>query len=146
VAGRKRRFSRLAVITALSLTVAAPTLAKARIMTPHTNHQFRQVQLPTGVPNRYRPGLWTLNPGTGRLRLCVLGSGDASSPVMACSPWSGAGAVGRYYLMPMQNLRYGKWHSQPGLWILNRRTGTARACVITDLKDPTGALKCSSTQ
>jgi hypothetical protein len=33
-----------------------------------------------------------------------------------------------------------------GLWILNRQSGHARACVITDMNDPTGSLRCSKVQ
>ena len=145
MADRNRSILRSLGLVALMLAATTPAFAKSRYI-GHVNHQFRQVQLPTGVKGQFRIGLWTLNPGNGRLRLCVLGDGKEGTSVMRCSAWSGGGPAGRYYLMPMHRVRRHSWQSPPGLWILNRHTGSARACLITDMKDPTGSLRCSNTQ
>lgn len=145
MAAHKRSILRSVALVALMLSATAPSLANARIVR-HVNHQFRQVQLPTDVPGQVRIALWTLNPSDGRLRLCVLNDGKKGAQVMTCSAWSGGGPSGRYYLMPMNRVRRQSWQSPAGLWILNRQTGHARVCLITDLKDPAGSLRCSNTQ
>ena len=146
MAARTHSMFRSIALVVVILSLAAPSLANARIVMRHANHQFRQVKLPTDRPNEFRIGLWTLNPSNGRLRLCVLNNGKEGASVMSCSAWSGGGPAGRYYLMPMHRVRRHSWQSPPGLWILNRQTGSARACLITDLKDPTRTLRCSNTQ
>jgi len=145
VAVRKHSILRSVALVALMLSATAPAFAKTSFIR-HANHQFRQVKLPTDVPGQFRIGLWTLNPGNGRLRLCMLNDGKEGASVMKCSAWSGGSPSGRYYLMPMHRVRRHSWQSSPGLWILNRQTGHARACLITDMKDPTGSLRCSNTQ
>ena len=142
---RDHSMLRSVALVALMLSVTAPALAKSQFVR-RVQHQFRQVQLPTDVPGQIRIGLWTLNPSNGRLRLCVSNNGKERAPAVTCSAWSGGGPAGRYYLMPMQRMRRNSWQSPPGLWILNYQTGNARACLITELKDPAGSLKCSNMQ
>jgi hypothetical protein len=145
VAAPEHSILRSAALAALMLSATAPALAKTQFVR-QVNHQFRQVQLPTDAPGQFRIGLWTFNPSNGRLRLCVLNDGKEGASAMTCSAWSGGGPSGQYYLMPMRRVRRHSWQSPPGLWILNRQTGHVRACLITELKDPTGSLRCSSTQ
>ena len=142
---RKHSMLQSVALVAMMLSVTAPAFAKTQFVR-RVQHQFRQVQLPTDVPGRFRIGLWTLNPSDGRLRQCVSNIGKEGGPVVTCSAWSGGGPSGRYYLMPMQRPRRHSWQSPPGLWILNYQTGNARACLITELKDPAGSLKCSNMQ
>lgn len=133
----------IAASTAAVMIAASHTTAASRIIR-HSNHQFQQVQLPTGKPGQMRVGMWVFNPGNGRIRLCVLGDKDDEA-VMSCSAWTGEGPAGRYRLQQMYTFRR-PGARRSGIWILNYRTGTARACLINDLANPIGSLKCSQTQ
>lgn len=130
---------------ALALTA---TIGVAHSRVPHTqDHQFQQALLPTDTPGLYKLGIWVFNRANGRIRLCVLNEdGEANAPVMKCSPWMGSGPAGQYYLMQIRRHPRQPGHFRAGLWILNRETGHARACVITDINDPTGTLRCSKVQ
>ena len=136
--------SALIAAGAAALTIVAADFAAASRIVRHVNHQFQQVRLPTGAPGVFRVGMWVFNPGNGRIRLCVLGNGSEEA-VMSCSPWTGEGPAGRYRLQQMYPTRRpGAMRS--GIWILNYQTGTARACLIGDLANPVGSLKCSPTR
>ena len=65
---------------------------------------------------------------------------------MTCSAWVGEGPPGAYRLMQIRINRRNITNIRAGLWILNYKTGDARACVITDIDDPTGSLKCSKSR
>ena len=135
-----------AFIAAAAATVAiavADVSAASRIIR-HSNHQFQQVQLPTGKPGQMRVGMWVFNPSNGRIRLCVLGD-QTDEAVMSCSAWTGEGPAGRYRLQQMYTFRR-PGARRSGIWILNYRTGTARACLINDLTNPVASLKCSPTR
>jgi len=130
---------------ALAFTAAAGT-AQARVP-PAQQHQFQQAMLPTDTPGAYRLGLWIFNASNGRIRLCVLNEeAEAGAPVMKCSAWTGNGPEGQYYLMQIRRHPRQPGKFRAGLWILNRASGQARACVITDMNDPTGTLRCSKVQ
>ena len=128
-----------ALAAALAVT-AAPCAAFAQ-------HQFQQAMLPTDTPGHYKLGIWAFNSVNGRIRLCVLNEdAEAGAPVMKCSPWTGSGPTGQYYLMQIRRHPRQPGRFRAGLWILNRETGNTRACVITDMNDPTGSLRCSKVQ
>lgn len=131
--------------TAVALAASAGA-TQARI--PYNQqYQFQQALLPTDVPNEYRFGMWIFSPTSGRIRLCVLNeNGEANAPVMKCSPWTGNGPAGPYYLMQIRRHASQPGRYRAGLWILNRANGEARACVISDMKDPTASLRCSSVE
>lgn len=130
---------------ALALTAIAGT-AQSRV--PYTQqHQFQQALLPTDTPGAYKLGIWVFNRANGRIRLCVLNDeAEAGAPVMKCSAWTGSGPAGQYYLMQIRRHPRQPGRFRAGLWILNRESGHARACVITDMNDPTGSLRCSKVQ
>ena len=136
---------------ALPLMIAAAIglsgTSAARAQYAHgAQHQFQQAMLPTKTAGRFRLGLWIFNATNGRLRLCVLNETDETAPVMKCSAWAGNGPKGRYYLMQIRmQARYGA-QARSGLWILNRQTGQARACVVGNVDDPTTSLRCSKVQ
>lgn len=136
----------LGVCLAFAATLGAAAPADARI-SYSSRHQFQYAQIPTSVQGRFRIGLWAFNPATGKVRLCVLGGakGEAGK-VMTCSAWVGEGPPGAYRLMQIRINRNNVTGFRAGLWILNYKTGDARACVITDIDDPTGSLKCSKSQ
>ncbi|HUT51560.1 MAG TPA: hypothetical protein VM325_19700 [Alphaproteobacteria bacterium] len=130
---------------ALVLTAAAGT-AGARVPIAQ-QHQFQQAMLPTDTPGAFRLGIWVFNRANGRIRLCVLNDeAEAGAPVMKCSTWTGSGPAGLYYLMQIRRHPRQPGRFRAGLWILNRASGHTRACVITDMKDPTGTLRCSKIQ
>jgi hypothetical protein len=122
-----------------ALSAASP--AAADIRRP-VRYQFQQVLLPTGDPQDYRVGLWTLDPGTGRVRLCVADDA-AKGPVMECSEWTSAGPQGHYRLMQMRVRRRRGMPVQAGVWVINYRTGNVRACLIGDPDKPAASLRCS---
>lgn len=138
----------LCAIVAFGTVAGTPASASARHgFSTSSRHQFQYAQIPTSVQNRYRVGLWTFNPGTGKLRLCVLGGGKGEpGRIMTCSAWVGESPPGTYRLMQIRINRNNVSGFKAGLWIINYRTGDARACVITDVDDPTGSLKCSKSQ
>jgi len=141
--------SRTLIPAALGVAFAlAATTGIAQSRVPYSNqHQFQQALLPTDTPGQYKLGIWTFNRANGRLRLCVLNEeAEANEPVMKCSPWMGSGPAGQYYLMQIRRHPRQPGRFRAGLWILNRETGHARACVITDMNDPTGSLRCSKVQ
>jgi len=141
------RMTRTLILAALgaALTLTA-TAAQSRVPSSR-QHQFQQARLPTDTPGQYKLGIWAFNRGNGRLRLCVLNEeAEASEPVMKCSAWTGSGPAGQYYLMQIRRHPRQPGRFRAGLWILNRQTGHTRACVITDMKDPTGSLRCSAAQ
>ena len=135
----------LSACLALATTLGASAPADARI-SYSSRHQFQYAQLPTSVQGRYRIGLWAFNPENGKVRLCVLGGKGETGKVMTCSSWVGEGPPGSYRLMQIRINRNNITDFRAGLWILNYKTGDARACVITDVDDPTGSLKCSKSQ
>lgn len=106
-------------------------------------HQFRQVMLPTDVPNQFRPALWIMNPLSGKIRLCVL---DGADKAMTCSAWTGQESQGKYRILPIYIRRNRPGMNKAGLWIVDYGTGAVRACTIGDLANPTTTLKCSSAQ
>lgn len=128
-----------ALLAAAALAAAVP--AAADIRRP-VRYQFQQVMLPTSDPQDYRVGLWTLDPDTGRVRLCVTDD-EAKGPVMECSAWTSEAPAGRYQLMQMQARRRHGMAVQAGVWIVNYETGSARACLIGDLEKPAASLRCS---
>jgi len=134
-----------AALAAIAIGLIAMSAAQARIM-PSRQHQFQQALLPSKIPGQYRVGLWVFNAANGRLRLCVLNEDKDPAPVMKCSPWAGEGPAGLYYLMQIRIRARSGVKARAGLWILNRRSGQARACVIRDMDDPTGSLRCSKVQ
>jgi hypothetical protein len=138
----------LCAIVAFGTVAGTPASASARHgFSASSRHQFQYAQIPTSVQNRYRVGLWTFNPGTGKLRLCVLGGGKGEpGRIMTCSAWVGESPPGTYRLMQIRINRNNVSDFKAGLWIINYRTGDTRACVITDIDDPTGSLKCSKSQ
>lgn len=135
----------LCACLALATTLGASGPADARIAYS-SRHQFQYAQIPTSVQGRYRIGLWAFNPANGKVRLCVLGGKGEANKVMTCSAWIGEGPPGAYRLMKIRINRNNITDFRAGLWILNYVTGDARACVITDIDDPTGSLKCSKSQ
>jgi hypothetical protein len=142
-------FSRTLIPAALVVATAiAATTSVAKSRVPHAQqHQFQQAMLPTDTPGKYKLGIWAFNRGNGRIRLCVLNEeAEASDPVMKCSAWTGSGPAGQYYLMQIRRHPRQPGRFRAGLWILNRVTGHTRACVITDMNDPTGSLRCSASQ
>lgn len=138
----------LCAVVAFGTIIGTPASASARYSsTASSRHQFQYAQIPTSVQNRYRVGLWSFNPGTGKLRLCVLGGAKGEpGKIMTCSAWVGEGPPGSYRLMQIRVNRNNVSDFKAGLWIINYRTGDTRACVITDVDDPTGSLKCSKSQ
>jgi hypothetical protein len=143
------RLSRTLIPAALGAAfalTAASGAVQARV--PYNQYyQFQQAMLPTDTPNEYRLGIWIFSPANGRIRLCVLNEdAEATAPVMKCSAWTGSGPAGQYYLMQIRRHPSQPGRYRAGLWILNRETGHARACVITDMKDPTGTLHCSKVE
>ena len=132
------------LIAAAAIALLAGTVSVSARVVASTNHQFKQVQLPTGSQGEFNVGIWIFNPANGRIRLCVLGNGN-DQPAMTCSPGAGEGPAGRYYLQQIHSYRR-PGMKRSGIWILNRQTGAARACVISDLDNPVGSLKCSKTQ
>lgn len=130
-----------AALGAALVLAAIPDAALAQ------SHQFQQALLPTDTPGLYKLGIWAFNRTNGRIRLCVLNEdGEANEPIMKCSAWTGSGPAGQYYLMQIRRHPRQPGRFRAGLWILNRQSGNARACVITDMKDPTGSLRCSNIQ
>jgi len=121
-----------ALLGAVVALTASAGATKAR-MPYNQQYQFQQALLPTDVPNEYRFGMWIFSPTNGR-------------PVMKCSPWTGNGPAGQYYLMQIRRHASQPGRYRAGLWILNRANGEARACVISDMKDPTASLRCSSVE
>jgi hypothetical protein len=144
--GLPRKLIPAALGAALAFAATAPGAAQARL--PFSQqHQFQQARLPTDTPNVYRLGMWIFSATTGRVRLCVLNDeAEQTAPVMKCSAWTGNGPAGRYYLMQIRRHARMPGRFRAGLWILNRKSGHVRACVITDTKDPTGTLRCSKVQ
>jgi hypothetical protein len=143
------RMTRTLILAALGAALAfTATTGAAKSRVPYARqHQFQQALLPTDTPGKYKLGIWAFNRGNGRLRLCVLNEeAEASEPVMKCSAWTGSGPAGQYYLMQIRRHPRQPGRFRAGLWILNRETGHTRACVITDMKDPTGSLRCSGSQ
>lgn len=110
----------------------------------NVRHQFRQVMLPTNVPNQFRPALWIMNPVSGKIRLCVVDGGGEKA--MSCSAWTGQGSHGKFSILPIYVRRRQPGNVKAGLWIVDYQTGAVRACTIGDLANPTGSLKCSGAQ
>jgi hypothetical protein len=141
------KFSVLGLGAVLAFTIPAGIAASSNAQpSASVRHQFQYAQLPTSVQGRYRTGLWAFNPATGKVRLCVLGGKAESGAVMSCSAWIGEGPPGSYRLMPININRRNITGFRAGIWILNYKTGDTRACVIADVDDPTGSLKCSKSQ
>ena len=138
----------LCALIGFGMVLGASAAATARhSFAASARHQFQYAQIPTSVRNRYRVGLWTFNPGTGKIRLCVLGGGkEEAGKIMTCSAWVGEGPPGTYRLMQIRTNRNNTTSFRAGLWIINYVTGDVRACVITDIDNPTGSLKCSKSQ
>ncbi len=138
----------LCAAVAFGTIVGTPASASARHgFSTSSRHQFQYAQIPTSVQNRYRVGLWIFNPAGGKLRLCLLGGGKGEGgKIMTCSAWVGESPPGTYRLMRIRINRNHVGDFKAGLWIVNYRTGETRACVVTNIDDPTGSLKCSKSQ
>jgi hypothetical protein len=135
-------------------TAAAPPAATAQALSnPNIRHLFRQTIIPGADGGAARIGLWILNPTNGRVRLCLLeDTATHKQDFLKCSKWLGGdGPQGRYVLMDVRRrlpyrFRRALTPGQPGtvgVWILEYHSGAARACVATDVNDPTGSLTCA---
>lgn len=134
---------------------AVPPEARADVVrNPNVRHYFRQTVIPRADTGRARIGLWVLNPVSGRLRLCLLGDPAADNKdFLKCSPWQrGSDSPGRYNLIDIQRRLPYPFRGTPGaarlkvigVWVLDYLTGAVRACVVTDLANPTGSLACAA--
>lgn len=142
---------------AFTATTIGPTAeATAHTYTRPTNHYIRQVTFPGAQPDQVRIGLWIMNPRIGRVRLCMLDSDGEDNPnVLKCSNWAGGSKEpGRYNMMDIRsrvNYRFRRPGTAPrkgvvGVWVINYHTGNVRACIISNLDDPAGSLKCSEVK
>ena len=142
-----------ASVTLATMTTLATSEAQAHTFGRVVNHYIRQATFPGSVAGTVRVGLWIMNPQSGRVRLCMLDDPGADKEnVLKCSNWAGGSKEPGRYNMININLRLRGRFYRPGatprkgivgVWVINYHTGTVSACIVHNLDDPAGSLKCS---